>query len=511
MLMPLLFAISLILLLGVLHYARSPYRKLPGPLPFPWLGNFLAMAQLATAQEIGYHLDDAGLQRVYRELRERNPIPGWVEKFRDLLCIHIGPVPAVLAVAPETAKAVLSSSGPLRKAWFYNFLHPWLGDGLLTTRGDKWRLRRRQLTPSFHYTILRNYFTIFQEQTDILCDVLRRKSAAAGDGVVDIGPLISHATLDMVTACAMGACVDSQREKSSAYVEAVYTMLTHTYDRMTMPLYWNDAVYALTPAGKRMAAALALLHKTSLDVIAARRSALEAAGDDAEDASKDFLDILLRAEEADGSPLSTESIREEVDTFLFEGHDTTSSGLMSALYFLGCQRHAHVQQRLQEEVDAVCGEGRDVPTQAELKDMPFLTAVINESLRLIPPVPILGRQTDKPLRVGKHVLPSGTQVMVPPLAIHMNRSVWGETAGEFRPERWIESGGRFPSFQHIPFSAGPRNCIGQQFAMLEEKTVLCMLVRRFTFHTVKDQELRLENKLIMKFKNNVVRMTVEER
>lgn len=314
-----------------------------------------------------------------------------------------------------------------------------------------------------------------------------------------------------------------------------------TFARLLNPFMWPDAIYwRLTPQGRRAAASLRTLHKHTDRMIARRREILAARQlrqanaetprsghpvDHSVDGTAEtselprapvadcstFLDVLLTARDADDSPLDDASIREEVDTFIFEGHDTTSAGMTWATYLIGC--HSAVQERVHAELDAVLGD-KDVPDIADLSRLQYLTACINEALRCLPPVPFLGRLVDKDISVAGYRVPVGAQVLVPPSVVHHLHTTWAEH-WKFQPERFYDGadrpGKRHGTYSFVPFSAGPRGCIGRNFALMEEKCLLASLFKRFKVEVPEDQEVLPSMELIMKPKGGRLEVRLQQR
>ena len=191
-----------------------------------------------------------------------------------------------------------------------------------------------------------------------------------------------------------------------------------------------------------------------------------------------FLDVLMHAKTEDGQELSLTDIQEEVDTFMFEGHDTIAAAMTWATYLIGS--HPDIQERIHEELDAVFGDDKNRPASMEdLRQLQYLERVIKESLRLFPSVPMYVRETNEECQIDGHIIPKGAQVAVCVFSIHHSPEVWNDPE-TFDPERFTPENcaGRHP-YAYIPFSAGPRNCIGQRFALLEEKVMLSTLLRNF--------------------------------
>ncbi|GLH09722.1 Cytochrome P450 6j1 [Gryllus bimaculatus] len=209
-----------------------------------------------------------------------------------------------------------------------------------------------------------------------------------------------------------------------------------------------------------------------------------------------FLDLLLEASE-NGTKLSDQDIREEVDTFMFEGHDTTTAGICWSLLLLG--EHQDVQTKVAEELDAIFDGSERAATMRDVQEMKYLERVVKEALRLYPSVPFVGRALPEDAHVAGHVLPAGAVVNLHIFHVHRDARNWPDPE-RFDPDRFLPENarGRHP-YAYIPFSAGPRNCVGQKFALLEEKTLLSAVLRKFHVHTTEKRDaLTLMNELILR-------------
>ena len=189
----------------------------------------------------------------------------------------------------------------------------------------------------------------------------------------------------------------------------------------------------------------------------------------------DFLDILLFARMENGDSMSDKDLRAEVDTFMFEGHDTTASGVSWIFYALAT--HPDHQQRCREEVQSLLGDGSSI-TWDHLDQIPYTTMCIKEALRLYPPVPGIVRElsTSVTFPDGRS-LPKGVQVTLSIYGLHHNPKVWPNPE-VFDPSRFAPDSPRH-SHSFLPFSGGARNCIGKQFAMSELKVIVALTLLRF--------------------------------
>ncbi|XP_051892533.1 cytochrome P450 4V2-like [Pristis pectinata] len=408
-------------------------------------------------------------------------------QYRDqpLMKLWLGTVPFVMLFHAETVEVVLSSSKHLDKSYSYMFLHPWLGTGLLTSTGNKWRARRKLITPAFHFTILTEFLEVMIEQTNILLGKLEKK---VGKGPFNCFNDITLCALDIICETAMDKKVYAQTNSDSEYIYAVYKISNLIFSRMKMPWFWSDFVYNTFGEGKEHEKALRILHSFTEKVIAEKFHKIKNSEEFKHSSSdsdfntrskkcKAFLDVLLNATYEDGEKLSQQDIKEEVNTFIFEGHDTTATAINWALYLLGS--HPDVLKKVQEELNDVFGNTDRTPSMDDLKNLLYLQCVIKESLRLYPSVPIIGRTLLEDCYIGGFKVPKGVNAMIIPYALHRDPRHFSDPE-EFRPERFMpENSSKMNPYAFIPFSGGPRNCIGQKFAIIEEKVILSSILRRF--------------------------------
>lgn len=266
--------------------------------------------------------------------------------------------------------------------------------------------------------------------------------------------------------------------------------------------YQNDIIYWLTPDGRWSQQACQLAHQHTDRVIKLRKAHLQ----EEEELEKirrkrnlDFLDILLFARMKNGSSLSDKDLRAEVDTFMFEGHDTTASGISWILYALAS--HPEHQQRCRQEIQSLLGDGASI-TWDHLDQMPYTTMCIKESLRLYPPVPIIGRELSKPIAFPDgRSLPKGIHVSLNIYALHHNPKVWPDPE-VFDPSRFAR-GSDSHSHAFLPFSGGSRNCIGKHFAMNELKVAVALTLLRFELEADPLQVPIPLQKIVLDSKNGI--------
>ncbi|GAB0098948.1 Probable cytochrome P450 4s3 [Sergentomyia squamirostris] len=376
----------------------------------------------------------------------------------------------------DDVKDILSSPNLLHKAEIRKLIEPWLGQGLLISGAAKWSKNRKLLTPAFHFNILKLYQKSMEECSDIL---VKKLSEVADERPVDIQAYSTLFALDVICETAMGVRMNVQENDNAEYVKAVRIICEIIRHRafsmlLRIPLYFKMSSYR-----KRQDDALNVIHGQTRRVLELRRKKLMNDNITMDDIlGKDdngigrmkgklaFLDLLLLSQR-EGNDLTDENIREEVDTFMFEGHDTVSSALAFAIYELS--QHSEIQEQVYQE--AVEFEGH------ESEFMKYLEAVIKETLRLYPSVPVFSRRTTENTKIGDLIVPPGVNMSISAYTLHRNPDVFTDP-DTFNPERFI-NGTDIPNYAYVPFSAGPRNCIGQKFAMIELKVTLSKILRHF--------------------------------
>ncbi|XP_005190958.2 cytochrome P450 4d8-like [Musca domestica] len=394
----------------------------------------------------------------------------------------------------EFNEQVFASNVHISKVQIYGVLQNWLGLGLLLSDGKKWHSRRKIITPTFHFKILEQFLEVFDSQSTVLLDCLAEK--ADGKSVVDVYQYISLYTLDIIAETAMGTKVHAQTNKTMDYTTAVKEM-TDLVSWRVLRLHLNsDLLFTILHPFKKMRQnqLIKILHNFTKNVIEERRAFLEKKLKHDSDNLMDIndvgskkrcglLDVLLQST-VEGQPLSDEDIREEVDTFMFEGHDTTASALSFLLHLLS--RDERVQNKLLAEVREAYGykEITEPFTLMNLNELKYLDCVIKEGLRLFPSVPIIGRSIKedfkyKHSKYGEGVIPKGTELIVSLIATLRNPERF-DNPHDFIPERYENSDGR-NNLGASAFSAGARNCIGQKFALYVMKITMVKLIHKYEF------------------------------
>lgn len=462
-------ALVLFLLYAIPHYwlrlsrAARLTAHLPGPKPLPLVGNALEFGK-----------DTVSIQKTFEKF--------WREH-GTLFRMWLGPTLFLFVTDPKYVEHFLNSNENISKNMTYKFVEPWLGKGLLTSTGSKWKHHRKIITPTFHFKILENYLEVFNSQGNTLIEKLKKKTGGSEFNIYDD---ITICALDIICESAMGTKMDLQNNSNSEYVLAVKGLADVSMKRTIKPWFYPDFIFNAVSLGRRQRKYLKIVHNTTNEVIKRRKKELlEDRKENIDNNDKDdfgqkkrmaFLDLLL-VYKKDGANLTDVEIREEVDTFMFEGHDTTASGMGFCLWMLA--KHQNIQDKAYEELVGIFGDSDRDATSQDLQDMKYLERVIKETQRILPSVPHFARELDVDAKIDDLHVASGTNILISPFFIHRNPEYFPDPE-KFDPDRFLPdvAQGRNP-YAYIPFSAGPRNCIGQKFAMMEMKSTISKIIRNF--------------------------------
>ncbi|XP_055670955.1 cytochrome P450 4A4-like isoform X1 [Falco peregrinus] len=436
----------------------------------------------------------------------------WAEEYPYAFPRWFGPVlPSLVIHHPEYAKSLLGQTD--RKPNVpYKFLVPWIGQGLLILDGTKWFQHRKLLTPAFHYDVLKSYVALMSDSVKVMLDKWGKNTETKS---VELFQDVSLMTLDSIMKCAFSYNANCQTQSNSDYyIRAVYD-LSYLVSNRIQTFSYKDIFYDLTHKGREFQDACKLAH-THTDKVIKERKMLLSNEKELDKIQKkrhlDFLDILLCTKDANGVGLSDEDLRAEVDTFMFAGHDTTASGISWLFYCLSL--HPEHQQRCREEIQGILGD-RDTVEWEDLGKMTYTTMCIKESLRLFPPVPSVSRKLSKPVTFPDgRSLPAGDDIPGQaghphcPDALQQPLQNQGERTSHlswiYDPLRFSpENSAQRHSHAFLPFSAGSRNCIGQQFAMNEIKVALALTLLRFQLYPDPSKPPTLIPQIILRSRNGI--------
>jgi cytochrome P450 len=379
--------------------------------------------------------------------------------YGPLASFRVGPKRIFLASKPELIEQVLVTDA---KHYIKHFgaraFRPALGNGLVTSEGSYWQGQRKLVQPAFQKTRVRSYAIAMADLTEAML-----QSWAPGKSVrinFEFEALTSRIALKTL----FDLDDDSDRERFSDTLKLAFDLMTARLRRVVKFPLWVP-----TPENVRLRRAIAELDRTVQGFIAEGR-ARGMAGDD-------LLSRLIFAKREDGSEMNDRELRDEAMTLYLAGHETTALTLTWTWVLLS--RHSRVEAKLVSEWrDVLAGK---IPSADDTPRLPYTNAVIAESMRLLPPVYLLGREATADLELGGYRVKRGYTVLMSEWVNHRDPEYFPDPE-EFRPERW--EGGlarRLPKFAYYPFGGGRRVCVGNSFALIEAALVLAGVGQRYRF------------------------------
>ena len=394
----------------------------------------------------------------------RNPIAVFVDvarSFGDVAYLKIGPRRGYLVTHPDHIRHVLQDNARnYHKSPLYDKLRVSLGNGLLTSEDGYWLRQRRMAQPAFHRQRIEALASVMAEAANETA--ARWEPIAARGEPIDISDEMMRLTQAIVLRTLLGADLGPFAGELDRAWAIVNQHIGTNFWSLGLLERWP------TPKNRRFRRALDVLDRAVFHIINERRRA----GCE----SNDLLSMLLFArDEETGQAMTDRQLRDEVMTILLAGHETTSLALAWTWYLLS--QHPDAQRRLENELDSVLG-GR-LPAYNDLGSLPYTRMVIEEALRLYPPAWGFSRQAIGSDEIGGFHLPRGWLVFLIPFVMHRHRAYWQEPES-FDPERFApERSSARPKFVYLPFGAGPRQCIGNQFAMIEAQLALATLAQGY--------------------------------
>lgn len=417
----------------------------------------------------------------------------------DVTSFRLGPQQAYFLNDPELVRDLLViNAHKFMKGRALQRAKKLLGEGLLTSEGEAHLRQRRMIQPAFHRTRIAEYALSMTEFAE-------KMSGKWRDGeVLDIDREMMHLTLQVVAKTLFSADVEDEADE----IGTAMTSIVELFNYLLLPFSeWLEKLPL--PQSKRFARSRDTLNSVIFGIIDERRRFGEDTGD--------LLSMLLLAQdEADGTGMTDEQIRDEVMTLFLAGHETTANAMTWTWYLLS--QNPEKEAKLHEELDAVLGNadgahGREnrpdgearppilrkegnweprTPTIDEIPNLKYTESVIAESMRLFPPAWGIGRLSLEEHRFGGWKIPERSLLLVSPYVTQRDPRFW-ENAAEFIPERWEKLSVKEAGQRNIyfPFGGGVRRCIGESFAWTEGILLLATLARKWKLRLAPDQKIGL--------------------
>lgn len=387
-----------------------------------------------------------------------NVMLGWFKQYGDIVHLQFGETAHVYFLAhPDHFHTVLvEKADQFHKAASYRDekrgLARILGNGLVTSDGDYWRRQRKLIQPAFHTRRIEAYAEEMVRLTLHLLGGWQR------DTTVEVNDAMMRLTLAIVAKTILDTDINADAEKIAEAV-TVFQRLAFGVDIFPM---WLP-----TPSHLRQRRVENAMNDVVAALIAQRRKSVEDRGD--------LLSMLLTSVDEASQGMTDKQIRDEIVTLFLAGHETTANALSWTWYLLA--QHPAVEQKLHDELDSVL-HGKP-PTLADLKHLPYSEQVLQESMRLYPPVWNMSRQALTDVQLGAYTILKGGEVNLNTYAMHHDSRWWDEPE-RFLPERFnADNQAKIPRMAYLPFSTGPRVCVGNSFAMMEARLILATIASQY--------------------------------
>jgi cytochrome P450 len=433
-----------------------------------------------------------GIGSVYR--RFRSPLDFFVElkqKYGDAVRFSLFKEKFVMFSDPALVNEVLvTKQHSFRKGRALEGAKVFLGNSLLVSEGEEHTRQRRLIQPAFHRGRIAGYAQIMAEKTKQWIDAQHVSKE------IDLAVEMNRLTLAVVTETLFGSEVDS----SAHEIAKSLTVVIENFNRMLLP-FWRFLSLIPTKGNLRLYHAKKHLEETIYGLISRRRKEGRDHGD--------LLSMLLAAEDAENPQkrLTDTEIRDQALTIFIAGHETTANALAWTWHLL--TQHDDIRRKMKAEIDAVLGPNR-LPGLEDVAKLPYTTAVLSESMRIYPPVWVVGRRALEDVTIGDYQVPRRTIVITSQYLIHRDERFWPNPL-EFRPERWLDEKAKEerPKFAYFPFGGGGRICIGDAFAWTEGAILLAVMARRWRFEPMADQVIDLSASVTLRPKYGL-KMTVRD-
>ncbi|KAF8040370.1 hypothetical protein BT93_B2564 [Corymbia citriodora subsp. variegata] len=401
-------------------------------------------------------------------------IDSWISTYGRNYLSWYGAEAQLVITEPELIKEVLINRDKMfPKAGPRGFGKYLLGDGLVSTKdGIKWVKKRRLANHTFHGESLKNMVPAMVESAHMMLEKWKQQEGKE----IEVFEEFKLLTSEVISRTAFG----------SSYVEGrnIFVMLTNLgllVSRNALRMRFPGISKIWKTVDEIEAEKLQKGIRDAILEIAKKREKKMMAGE-ADDYGNDLLGQLVKAyhDKDESKKITVDDLVDECKTFYFAGQETTTALLTWVMFLLAV--HSDWQEEARKEVLDVFGN--EDPDSDGIAKLRTISMIVNEALRLYPPVIGFTRKVDQQLRLGKLVLPPNIQVFVANLKLHHDPEIWGEDVQLFRPERFSEGVSKATNNNAVvflPFGFGPRMCVGMNFAMNEAKIVLSMILQRYTF------------------------------
>ncbi|CAL1299492.1 unnamed protein product [Larinioides sclopetarius] len=393
-----------------------------------------------------------------------------------LFCVWAAYVPFVIFFRADVLKELLTNNALNDKSWAYEWIKPVLGKGLITRTYEKSKARRKVLSLCFHPGILKSFLPVFSDEAQKLVNCLQKETE---NDFTYISEPISLCVVDINCETIFGITIDALGNKKLERPQSVTSAADIFMSKIISPWHWVDIVFRNTRLGKEFHYHCDMLQEDTRKMIEEKkRQYLTKEKYTGGRKCKAMMEMLL-----DGNKLADAEIDEELETFARVGHINTAASVRWALYLIGL--YPDVQAKLHEELDEVFEKDLQRPvTEEDLRQLRYLDCVLKESSRLYPTVSLFARQANEDTKISGYTIPKGASCVAFLYCLHRDPEVFPDPE-KFDPNRFLpENKLSIPDYAFLPFSVGPRSCMGFKYAEMLSKTIVTQMLRNFTLQSL---------------------------
>jgi len=435
--------------------------SLPGPPALPFLGN------------IFFHKDEA------KFVESRNTA---YETYGPLVRAWLTLIPVVVVIEPKYIQAIVGSTKQNEKGFFYSFLNNFVGSGLVTNNGNEWKSHRKYIQPYFNVNVLKRYVESISEAAQALVKKLENERE------IKANKFINYCILDILHQTILGIAVNDHETKSySPFYKSpvlIITLILRPWNILKSMFTYSNVK---EQEGEQKFTQLEFIRK----ILDERK--------EKEINQWCFLDALQEISR-NHPDFTYDDVVNESRTFMLAGQDSASVAICYTLHHLA--KHEDIQEKVVQELNTVFKQSCDINMET-LSEMKYLEQCIKETLRLCPSIPIIMKKLTEDVKLDKHVLPAGLNILIMPGVTHMLEHYYPNPE-KFDPDRFsTENQEKLDPFAYMPFSGGPRNCIASKFALLEMKIVISTMLWHYKISLVPGYDLQLSYRVTLRAKGGV--------
>ncbi|GAB0088656.1 hypothetical protein DMENIID0001_031190 [Sergentomyia squamirostris] len=498
-----LVAITVTLFLVYIHVRKKRLLKivgtkldaLPGELPLIGCAHYF------------FGKDCAGVTEVVNWTLNSVKLPAytWVGPFQ--LMIIIG--------NPEDLEILLSDPDALEKPYIYKFFKK--DRGLIAAPAKVWKVHRKILSPSFGINMIKNYIPTFNVKIQKMIEKLKNEKEGTDVNLIDH---IYMCAVSMISAATTEVDIDTEDAKNKDYIRAVIAGADLIAYRFIQAQYHIDWIYKFSTLYKLEQKVFKVVDEFLMRIMKSKNDLFDpqAAVDEEkreelaqqqdmepEQKPKTVINQLYRFWSK--GTIGFQDVRDELDIMLYTGSDTSTH--LASYTILMLAMHQEVQDKVVEELKKVFLDEKVPVDYDSIKQLTYLDMVVKETLRLYPVIPYIGRSTTKDIKLKNLTVPAGTMIGVPLMKNNRDPVAFGPNPDLFNPDNFLpERVAQRHPYQYMPFSCGPRNCIGMTYGLYSVRTIVAMIIKNFKVTTtLRFEDIKLVYNISLRITNdNIVRL-----